>query len=179
MRWHELLADLEGRFDAEVGRARAAEVAELTRAEWARTTLEDLVRAHQDAQLTVHLRCGERVEGRALGSGPDWLLLGGPGTREDLVHLPGVVGIDGLGRVVAPPAGQVARRLGFGHALRAVARDRTLVRLMSSDGGEVDGRVDLVGADHLALAFASPETGRPSGMLRTVPFSAVDVVRSL
>ncbi|NCT91373.1 hypothetical protein GXB85_10470 [Cellulomonas sp. APG4] len=179
MRWHELLADLERRFDAEMGQARAAEVAELTRAEWARTTLDDRLRAHREVHLVLRLRSGGSLEGRLVESGVGWLLVHGPAGREDLVHLAGVVGIDGLGQGVAPPPGEVGARLGFGHALRAVARDRTVVRLATCDGGHVDGRVDVVGADHLVVALVSPETGRPVGPVRTVPFSAVDAVRSL
>jgi hypothetical protein len=53
--------------------------------------------------------------------------------------------------------------------LRAVARDRARVRVLT-DAGQVAGRVDAVGADHLELVDA--------GACWVVPFAAVRVVRS-
>ncbi len=82
----------------------------------------------------------------------------------------------------APSAGGVvARRLTLGHALRALARDRVVVRL-AVDGGEVVGRLDRVGADHVDVtSVADGSGGRPPGRTArcwTVPIAAIRVVRS-
>ena len=51
--------------------------------------------------------------------------------------------------------------------LRAVARDRAVVRVLTT-AGETVGRIDAVGADHVDVALVRPDSGRPSGEVRTV-----------
>jgi hypothetical protein len=51
----------------------------------------------------------------------------------------------------ASDLGAVATRLGLGHVLRALAREGVPVVILTT-GGEIRGRIDQVGADHLDLA---------------------------
>jgi len=72
----------------------------------------------------------------------------------------------------APDAGPVMSRLTLGHALRAVARDRAVVRVRT-DGGDVVGRVDGVGRDHVDVTRVHPDSLRPTGERCAVPWSAL------
>lgn len=174
MRWDALFEDLEAQLDAAERAAGAEEVGERTRAERARVLLADRVRAARGEPVTVVVRGGGLVRGRVADAGLTWLLLD-DGAREHLVPSTAVVGVTGLPDHVAPPAGAVLRRLGMGHVLRALARDRAVVRV-AAGGATVSGRVDAVGADHLDLALVHPDSLRPTGERRAVPVAALDVV---
>jgi hypothetical protein len=177
VRWEQLFADLEAQL-AGAGAERGL-VADLERAEVARTPLADRIRAHAGAEVRLRLRDGSALAGIVVEAAPAWLLLR-EGAQDVLVPAAALAGVSGLSRAVAPPAGQVARRLGLGEALRALARDRTPVRLLL-DGGAVTGTVDRVGADHLDLAEHPVEELRRAAAVRgvlAVPFAVVLAVRS-
>lgn len=171
MRWEALFADLEAQFDASDGADLAAEIADLTRAERATVALADRLRAAQGSGVTIVVAGGDTVAGQLLEVAAQWVLVG-EGTRRALVPLGAVTAVGGLAVRSAPSDGEVARRLGLGAALRALARDRVTVRV-ATDGFELTGRVERVGADHLDLSVAAP-----SGALWAVPFAALRVVRS-
>lgn len=178
MRWHDLFADLERQFDAALAAGLDDRTADLTRAERAGVALTDRLRAAVGSDLAVVVRSGLRLDGVLLDAAPTWLLLTGRG-REHLVPVDAVVGVERLGVQAAPPPTEVVRRLGLAHALRGIARDRSLVRVHHVHAGTVDGRVQAVGADHLDLGVAHADSGRPSGELRTLTFSGLDVVSGL
>lgn len=173
MRWHDLFADLELQLDAAVSRERRDEVPELTRAERAGVALADRLRAHR-GELAVTVHGGETCRGALLDVGPHWVLLG-EGVREHLVPLDAVAHVVGLGDLAAPAAGAVGSRLRLGHALRAVARDRSVVRVLTA-GGTVVGRIDAVGTDHVDVALVRADDGRPTGARCAVPWSALLVL---
>lgn len=178
VRWESLFADLEAQLGAGEDAERDAEVAERTRAAWARTALADRLRAARGHRLGLALDGGQRVSGVCSDVAVEWVSLAteaGPA----LVPLHAVAWVDGLGRAVAPPPGQVLRRLGLASALRALARDRAGVRLLTA-GGEVSGTIDRVGADHVDVAAHPVGEVRRAGAVRsviTVPFVALRVVR--
>jgi len=174
VRWSALFADLELQLEAAEARGRDADVAELTRAERASVALVDRLRASQDHLLRVGLVHGGTVTGLLRDAGQAWFLLA-DGPREHLVPLRAVAVVAGLADVAAPPDVSALRRLGLGHVLRAVARDRSVVRVATS-AGTVVGRVDAVGADHVDLAPVRPDTGRPTGERQVVPFDALAIL---
>ena len=189
MRWEALFADMEAQLAAAQAAELAAQVADLTRAERATVDLTSRLRAAQGAQVTVRVGTAESVPGTVLEVAPQWLLLG-DGPRRALVPLTALSAVGGLpvAAVAAHGAahGMVARRLGLGHALRALARDRTVVRV-AVDGAELVGRLDRVGADHVdvttvtadAAARRSPARAAGHGSAAwTVPLAAIRVVRS-
>jgi hypothetical protein len=179
VRWDALFADLEAQLDREREAEQDAEVAERSRAEWARTALADRLRAHEGAELGLLLAGGHRVAGTCVDVGAEWLVLA-VGPAQALVPLHAVVAVSGLSRRVAPPPGVVLRRLGLGHALRALARDRAGVRLVTA-GGDLTGTIDRVGADHLDLAEHPAGEARRAGAVRAVlavPFAALRAVHS-
>lgn len=174
MRWEALFDDLEARFAALRAEELPAVVAELTRAERATVTLVGRVRASLGRELRVRVRSGETVLGELLDAGAEWLLLGA-GPRRVLVPVHAVVHVRGLADLVEPE-GAPPRRLGLGHALRALARDRVPVRLLAH-GTVLRGRIELVGADHLELVELGEELRGP-GERWTVPVAALDLVAS-
>lgn len=174
MRWEALFADMEAQLDAARTADLAAEVVELTRAERATVSVSDRFRAARGATLTVRTHGGEQVSGVLRDAATQWILLDAQG-RSSLVPLGAVTAVRGLTRHSAGAAGVVERRLTLGHALRALARDRVLVQIVTG-GGELTGRVERVGADHLDLAAGHVETR--DGELWAVPFAAIRVVRS-
>jgi len=175
MRWEALFADMEAQLDAAQAADLAAEVADLTRAERATVELRDRLRAAQGADVVILVMGGGTVAGELLEVAAQWALVG-EGMRRALVPLGAVVAVRGLAVRSAPATGEVARRLGLGSALRALARDRATVRV-TTDGAELAGRIERVGADHLDLA-AGVEGRRATAHLWAVPFAALRIVRS-
>ncbi|HEY5518805.1 MAG TPA: hypothetical protein VIK17_04075 [Cellulomonas sp.] len=175
MRWEALFADMEAQLDAARAADLAADIADLTRAEAATVGLLDRFRAAQGADVVIAVAGGGTVAGELLDAAAQWVLVG-EGTRRALVPLAAVVAVRGLGVRSAPATGEVARRLGLGSALRALARDRVAVRVTTS-GAELAGRIERIGADHLDLA-AGVEGVRGTAYLWAVPFATLRVVRS-
>lgn len=171
VRWDALFADLGSQLGLAQARERLDDVPDLTRAERAGIRLVDRLRAHS-GPLRLVLADGEALGGVVADAGPQWLLVLADDGREHLVPLGALAAVSGLGDAAAPPAGVVLSRLTLGHALRAVARDRSLVRVRTT-GGAVVGRVDAVGADHLDVALVRADSGRPTGERRAVPWSAL------
>lgn len=182
VRWDALFDDLEAQLRAADDDV-AAMHAERVRAEVADVVLVDRLRAAVGQPVVVRLLGGEVVEGAVESAGPDWLLLA-EAAGEALVPLAALARLEGLPRAVAAPPGAVERRLGLASVLRAVARDRSAVRLSLREAGAagaaLTGTVDRVGADHLDLA-AHPvdEARRPSAVrgVVVVPLAALSCVR--
>jgi hypothetical protein len=183
MRWQELFADLEGEF-AEAERAdHAAEVADRSRAEYARVRLVDRLRAGLDLDVTVTTAATGRIRGRLESVGAEWLLLVEANGRQVLLPLAHVLAIGGLSRQAAEPGseGRVAARLGLRHALRGLARDRTPVAVVLTSGDVLTGTIDRVGEDFVELAEHPVDEPRRAGSVRAVrllPLSALAAVRS-
>ena len=178
MRWSRLFADLDSQVDAVLDGQLEAEVAERTRMEVARLRIVDRLRAAEGHPIEAHCAGAGLVHGRLDRVGADWLLLCGPPAGETLVRLGAVLAVTGLGRTSAPPGaeGRIARALGLRHALSGLARDRCPVRVVLTDGVQLAGTVDRVGADFLELAEHAPgEPRRATSVLRvrTVPFAGI------
>jgi hypothetical protein len=106
-----------------------------------------------------------------------------PTGHEALIPLGAVLALWGLDSVTAVPRseGAVAAGLGFGYALRGVARDRSGVTLYLSDGSTLTGTLDRVGADFVELAEHPAGEPRRRDTVRavmTVPMSAIGVIRT-
>ena len=180
MRWEELFADLEAQAVADERAELDSEVAERTRLEAARLRVVDRLRGAEVAghDVVVSVR-GEAGPGAAEARTRRWrrerrVLVVRDGV-EVLVALAAVESVLGLGPESAEPGseGHVVARLGLGHALRAVARDRAEVRLVTVTGSVLVGTIDRVGADHLELADHPVGEPRLRGPRRLVPFSAL------
>ena len=174
VRWDALFGDLEAQLGAATAQDRAHEVAELTRAERATVLLADRLRASHGDGVTVAVRSGARVHGVLVDVGAAWLLVA-DARREHLVPLAAVVSVTGLRDGAAPPEASALRRLGLGHVLREIARDRSVVRVVTL-AATAQGRIDAVGADHLDLAVALDDSGRPTGARQAITFAGLDLV---
>lgn len=178
MRWDELFADLEAQAEALQVAERDAEVAELTRLEASRLTLAARLAPALGSQ--VRLRClgGTMLAGRLSRSGPGWLLLDEGTGREALVATAAVTSVAGLGRLSASSGSAVA--LGLASVLRAIARDRSVLRVGLTDSTVLDGTVDRVAADYVELAVHAAGEPRRRDEVREVlvlPLGALAVVR--
>ena len=184
MRWTQLFAELEARFEAEEDAAARAEDASRSRAEQGRVRLVDRLGGAIGAPLVLTCRGAGDVPGRLAEVGVDWLLLVDPAGREVLVALGAVRAVAGLGTRTAAPAdgGAVRGRLDLRRAVRGLARDRQAVQVVLDDGAVVTGTVDRVGADFAEVAEHPLDQPRRRGAVqgvRAVLLDAVVLVRSV
>jgi hypothetical protein len=154
MRWESLFADLDAQAASLEQAERAAEAQDVARAEFATLTLTDRLRGSTGEQLRVHAAGAAVLSGRLLACGPDWLLLDERPASEVLVRTAAVLAVSGLGRptVTAAGAGQVQARFGLRSALRGIARDRSPVTLLLTDGSTMAGTLGRVGADFVEVS---------------------------
>lgn len=182
MRWDQLFADLEAQLEAEEARGLVLEVADRIRRERALVGLPERLLAHRYAPVTVCLQGGLVVGGEVQDVGLDWLLVQEGVGRTVLVPLAAVLAVSGLTAAVSAGAdARMARRFGFGYALRGVSRDRSVVALVDVSGATVTGTIDAVGADALELSeHPSDLPRRPENVTarRVVPFTAVAALRT-
>ena len=183
MRWDDLFRDLEAQLAAAQAAELDAEVADRVRREAALLGLLDRVRAAVGHPVVVRVLGAGPVDGVLADVGSQWLLVAETGGREVLVPMAAVVSLGGLRAWSEAPgsAGQVFARLGLGSALRGIARDRLPVQVWLTDASVVSGTVDRVGADFVEVSEHGPGEARRRdevGSVRTVPFTALALVRS-
>ena len=176
MRWERLFTELEAEAAELAGRDREAEIADRTRAEVARTTWVDRIRAGIGTSVRLRLLGADLVEGTVLQVGTDWLLLRA-GANDVLVPVHAVVGVEGTAagaRVVATVPGEVVAPT-WTAAWRVLARDRASVRVVRAGGSTVHGVPVRVGADFVELdPTLGQEQRDPAGGGRVlVPYAAI------
>lgn len=187
MRWERLFDDLEAQLDLLARQDLEAEVAEHTRAERGRVELGQRLAAAVGQDLRLKVRGLGWSPCRLLDAGADWVLVEtdaqSPGRgRELLVPLAALVAVERLGRTADLRPGAASRRFGLASALRAVSRDRAVVRVHDRDGDHLTGTIDRVLADHLDLTRHADHEVRRAGATRgsvSLPYAAVAAVRRL
>ncbi len=180
MRWDELFADLQAQAEALRVAERDGEVAELTRLEASRLTLANRLAAAVGSRLRVRCLGGAMLAGRLTGSGPGWLLLDEETGRQALVAASAVTSVAGLGRLSGADGSAVQVGLGLASVLRAVARDRSVLRVDLTDSSVLDGTLDRVAADYVELAVHAAGEPRRRDEVREVlvlPVGALAVLR--
>lgn len=145
-----------------------ADVQDRTRAERAAIELAARLRTGLGGPVAVTVGDGESVAGTLVDVAAQWLLIESPGAQ-DLVPMHAICLVSGLPQR-ASELGAVERRLGIGHALRALARDRVRV-VVHTQGGNVTGLLGAVGADYVEVS-----TGL--GQQVAVPLLAIRRIRS-
>ena len=185
MRWDDLFEDLGAQLELLERQELAAEAAEHTRSERGRVHLADRFVAGADRPLRVRVRGCGWLEAVLRDVGTDWLLLeqghGGP-AREVIVPTSAVTAVEGLTPRADDGEAVGSRRFGLRHALRAVSRDRAVVRVHDVDGDHVTGTLDRVLADHCDLTRHADDEPRRAGATRgvlSVPYAALAMVRRL
>jgi hypothetical protein len=180
VRWDELFADLEAQVEAVQVAERDAQVAELTRLETSRLRLANRLGAAVGSQVRVRCLGGAMLAGRLSASGPGWLLMDEGAGREALLAAAAVTSVAGLGRLSGAPGSAVEAALGLGSVLRAVARDRSVLRVALTDSTVLDGTLDRVASDYVELAVHAAGEPRRREEVREVlvlPISALAVLR--
>jgi hypothetical protein len=184
MRWDALFADLAGQADRLARAERAAEIEERTRIEAGSITLFDRLRPAVGSRLRVRALGGVSSAGMLRRLGRDWLLIAETTEQETVLPGPAVLSVAGLSRWAAPPdetgPGRTPVRLGLRAALRAIARDRSGVRVHLVDGAIVEGTIDRVGADLIEVAVHERGSARrQSGVchLEVIPVGALAALR--
>lgn len=200
MRWEQLFADLEARFDELADAAAAAESADRERVAFGAVRAQQRLSGAVGQSLRVRLAGGGSVTGVLRTVGPDFLLLTEGQTRDCLVALAAVTAVEGLTAATAPELGGLSLRLDLRRALRGVVRDRSPVAVgltgwtggtmpaagtgagQATGSGEITGTIDRVGADFVEIAVHPAWEPRRAGTVRSValvPLTAVVVVRAL
>lgn len=180
MRWDELFADLEAQAEALQVAERDCEVAELTRLEASRLTFTNRLSAAVGSRLRLRCLGATMLVGRLNASGPGWLLLDEETGRQALVAASAVTSVAGLGRLSVAPGSAVTSGLGLASVLRAVARDRSVLRVGLTDSSVLDGTLDRVAADYVELAVHAAGEPRRRDEVRevlTLPVGALAVLR--
>lgn len=186
MRWDQRLAalfeDLEQQAEGLHLLERDAEVAERTRAEYARVDFLARLHASLDLTLVLDVEGVGPVEGRLTRAGTDWCLLETDAGQGWVIRTAAVVRARGLSpRAVAEQARGAAARLGLRSVLRGLAegRDPVLVRLC--DGSQLRAVLGRVGADFAEVtpAYADPTAPRRQQGAEVVPFHRLAAVRRL
>lgn len=182
MRWDALFADLDAQATALEHAERAAEVDERARIEVGALGLLERLRPAVGSDVRLHCAGPLTVSGVLARVGPGWVLLDEGVGREVLVALAAVQGVSGLSRLSAAPDSMpiVESRLGLGHVLRGIARDRSPVRICRVDGSVLDATIDRVGTDFLEAAVHPAGEPRRRSEVRDVlliPYAALAAVR--
>jgi hypothetical protein len=183
MRWQHLFADLSAQWEAAEVSAERAEAASHARSEVGSVLLADRLRGAAGARLVLRCRGAGQVAGAVADVGTDWLLLVDDRGGEALVAAAAVLSVSGLGRRTAAPAdaGEVRRRLDLRWAVRGLARDRSRVHVVLTDGAVLTGTIDRVGADFCEIAEHALDQARRSSAVQgvtAVALSALAVVRT-
>ena len=180
MRWQELFDDLEAQASALERTTTDAEISERTRGELARVAMVNRLRAQVGAGLTARVCGAGDISGRLERVGAGWVLV--VAESELIVPTSALVWcVDlPLEAVSAEAVSVVSSRLGLASVLRAVARDRSVVTVVTRDGTTVTGTPDRVGADFLDVAVHEVGDAPRRTQVRsraTVPFEAIGCVR--
>ncbi len=157
MRWQELFADLEAEASSLQRLDEGREIADRTRGELAQVGLLNRLRASVGGRLTVRVAGTGELTGRLERVGADWILI--TSTDEVVIALSALMAVADLSSAAVSDSGVgvIASRLRLTSVLRAVARDRSAVRITMVDGSGLVGTLDRVGADFVDLAVHSLE----------------------
>lgn len=185
MRWEQLFADLDARFDQLADDQLSAELADRQRVAVGAVPLTARLAGAIAHPVRLRTTSGA-VSGVLRQVGPDWALVREVPGREALVNLSAVTVIEGLTAATGRPPTGIGLRLNLRHMLRGIARDRSpvMVSAPGSDpsGTDISGTIDRLGADFLELAVHAPWEARRAAAVRSVvaiPLGAVAVVRAI
>ena len=170
----DLFEDLEQQAEGAALAARDAEVAELSRVEYAEVELASRWHASVGHHVEITGHHGLVLRGRVARTGNGWCLVAEVDQagvdQEWLLALDHVVAARGLSPSAQPPSLRpVTGRLGLGSALRGVAEEQQPVMVVRSDGTRRRGRLLRVGKDFVELSG--------EGGTEVTPFTAIVAVR--
>lgn len=182
-RWARLFADLEAQFDALEADELSIEVADRTRGELAAVTLANRLRAQVGRLVQLRMLGAGPVVGILTRVGADWATVASSTEPiELLVMLDCVTAAVDLPPQAVSDSGvdPLARRLGRGPVLRALARDRAPLQFRLRDASTVTGTPDRVGADFVDIAVHAVDQAPRLAEVRsrwTIAWDAIAVVQ--
>ncbi|MGB5952894.1 MAG: hypothetical protein WBG57_10350 [Ornithinimicrobium sp.] len=187
MRWTRLFDDLEAQLVALEQAELEEEVAESTRSQRGSLLMLEALTADVGRRLRIEALGIGRVEGHLTEVGSDWCMIEtavhGPARRRSvLMSMPAIQSVTGLSGAVDQRQGVSGRRFDMRSALRALARDRAMVRIHLASGTTVSGTIDRVGRDHIDLADHPEDAPRRASAVRhmtTVPTWALCALRQV
>jgi len=162
-RWEMLFAQLESEFAFDELVSRQALASDLSRAETARISVHQRLKASAGQCIDVHLNQGRSLTGTVVNCHKQWLLLT-IGARGIIVPNRSIVGVGMLSRkAISEPEPERSpqslpkdkavgnpREVTLNSVLRSIARGRNVVRVVAH-GHEYRGRIQRVGSDHIDL----------------------------
>ena len=171
-----LIEGLDAQAEALAALDDAVAAEELARAEIARTTWADRVRAVEASGGVIELELpdGQLVSGAVIAVLSDGMQLA-DGTVSWVIRAEAVHSITGV-RMRTRQATRIEQRLSLGSVLRDWADERSPVQCVSARGVR-EGSVIRVGADHIDLA--EHDRGDPAAVrrIRTIPMVSLWAVR--
>lgn len=191
MRWEQLFADLDARFDELADAELLAELADRQRVAVGAVLLTARLGGAVSRPIRLRTTSAGAVTGTLRQVGPDWVLVQEAPGREALVNLGAVTVVEGLTTATGRPPAGIALRLNLRHMLRGIARDRSPVVVSvpgssTTEGGargtDISGTIDRLGADFVEVAVHAPWEARRAASVRSVvaiPLASVVVVRAL
>ncbi len=179
MRWERsvlaLIDDLEQQAEGLHLVERDLEVADRTRAEYARVTLASRLHALAGRPVRLRLLGGIALAGTVTRTGLDWLLVEDDVARAWIVRHAAVAVLQGASaRAVPHDALGVLRRLPLRAVLRRLADEDTDCLLHLVDGSRVEGRLLRLGEDFVELRLAGDLTAEGYDV---VPLAGVAAVQ--
>ena len=173
MRWTALFEDFEAQLAAATSAQASERATELARAETSTVELADRLRGSIGFDVRIVLQDGRYVTGEVHDVANEWMLIA-DNRGETLIPLGAIDVVHNAHVHAAPERSRVRARLGLGHTLRALSRDRVSVRAGLASG-DVVGRIDRVARDHLDINTRADVGGAYglAGGLVLIPFSAL------
>lgn len=145
MRWEQLFEELEAEFLAASRNEAEGDIAEMVHAEAATVPFASRIRHRVGEALNLRLRNGQTRRGVVREANHVWTMLH-DGRRGSLIPHAAVSFAWPLGGA-APEQEGIATRITLGYVLRRLASSGVDL-LVVSDGGDLRGRIALVGADY-------------------------------
>ncbi len=152
MRWDELFEELEAEFSAAHRKENDAEIIDMVHAEAATIPFADRLRHRVGQRIQVRLRNGETRQGILDEANLVWSMIHDRNRRFLIPHA-AVAFAWPLGGA-APELNGIPARVTLGYALRKLAAAGLDLRVLT-DGGELHGRVGMVGADYCDIHGAA------------------------
>lgn len=183
MRWSRLFDDLEAQLAAVEQAELAGEVAEHTRAARASVGLLERLTQATGSSIRLGVHGLGDVEGELEEVATQWVMVSRAqvrgGVQQLVVATSAILTVGGLGARSQPLGEGARRRLDLGQALRALSRDRAVLRLHDISGGVVAGTIDRVGRDHLDVSTHPTDLPRRPAAVHgavVIPFDALAAV---
>ncbi|MCW4464400.1 hypothetical protein OK351_02595 [Glutamicibacter sp. MNS18] len=174
MRWETLFADLEAQLEARLAGELREEIAESTRVEQARQTLDERLTGYRGLPVSLRLCGSAEVSGVVGPVGSDYLCLEDSSNRW-LIRRAAVQSLILPTRRGGHPA--VLVRTKFAAVIRALLRDRTPVGVYGMDGRSLgEGTLQQAAEDFLVLGVHPRDEyarGRSIQAQVLIPYSAV------